>query len=87
MRVLFPFRVESPLKSADKRKIMTNKPTRAPAKKKQPAARQTSESIAELTRLYLKSGKKIQYIEPGVSGLPPTVAKKPISQDNKKKTS
>ena len=87
MRVLFPFRVESPPKSADKRKIMTNKPTRARAKKKQPPAKQTSESIAELTRLYLKSGKKIQYIEPGVSGQPTTVVKKPISQGNKQKTS
>jgi predicted transcriptional regulator len=47
---------------------MTSKPTRAPAKKKQPAAVQTSESIAEKTRIYLESGKKIQSIEPGISG-------------------
>lgn len=55
---------------------MTNKPTRAPAKKKQPAATQTSESIAEQTRIFLESGKKIQYIEPGISGQQSPAAKK-----------
>ena len=54
---------------------MTSKPTRAPAKKKQPAAVQTSESIAEKTRIYLESGKKIQSIEPGISGQTNTPAK------------
>lgn len=56
---------------------MTSKPTRAAAKKKQPAATQTSESIAEQTKIFLASGKKIQYIEPGVSGQPTTPVKKP----------
>ncbi len=65
---------------------MTSKPTRAPAKKKQPAAVQTSESIAEKTRIYLESGKKIQSIEPGVSGQTNTPAKKQISLGNKDKT-
>ncbi len=49
---------------------MVRKPTRAAAKKKQPAATETSESIAEQTRLFLKSGKKIQQIPTGVSGQP-----------------
>jgi hypothetical protein len=62
---------------------MTNKPTRAPAKKKPPSAVQTSESIAEQTRIYLESGKKIQSIEPGVSGQTNTPAKKQISLENK----
>lgn len=66
---------------------MTSKPTRAPAKKKQPAAVQTSESIAEQTRIFLESGKKIQYIEPGVSGQTNTTAKKQISLGNKQKES
>jgi len=66
---------------------MTSKPTRAPAKKKQPAATQTSESIAEKTRIYLESGKKIQSIEPGVSGQSTTPAKKQISLGNKQKES
>ena len=69
----------------EKRKNMTSKPTRAPAKKKQPAAVQTSESIAEKTRIYLESGKKIQSIEPGVSGQTNTPAKKQISLGNKDK--
>ena len=67
----------------EKPKNMTSKPTRAPAKKKQPAAVQTSESIAEKTRIYLESGKKIQSIEPGVSGQTNTPAKKQISLGNK----
>ncbi len=66
---------------------MTSKPTRAPAKKKQPAASQTSESIAEQTRIYLESGKKIQYIEPGISGQTTTTVKKHISLGNKQKAS
>ena len=69
----------------EKRKNMTSKPTRAPAKKKLPAAVQTSESIAEKTRIYLESGKKIQSIESGVSGQTNTPAKKQISLGNKDK--
>ena len=69
----------------EKSKNMTSKPTRAPAKKKQPAAVQTSESIAEKTRIYLESGKKIQSIEPGVSGQTSTPDKKQISLSNKDK--
>ena len=69
----------------EKRKNMTSKPTRAPARKKQPAAVQTSESIAEKTRIYLESGKKIQTIEAGISGQTNTPAKKQISLGNKDK--
>ncbi len=57
---------------------MARKPTRAPAKKKQPAAVETSESIAEQTEAFLKKGKKIQVIQSGVSGQPSLAAKKHI---------
>ncbi len=36
--------------------------------KKAPAASETSESIAEQTKLFLKSGNKIDVIESGISG-------------------
>ena len=62
---------------------MTSKPTRQPAKKKQKAVSQGSESIAEQTKIFLASGKKIQYIEPGISGQTNTTAKKPVSTDKK----
>ena len=65
---------------------MTSKPTRAPAKKKQPPVNLTSETIAEKTRDFLASGNKIQTIEPGVSGQTNTPAKKHISLGNKQKT-
>ena len=55
-----------------------NKPTRAPAKKKQPAATETSESIAERTRIFLESGNKIESIPSGISGQPTGPAKKPV---------
>ena len=57
---------------------MARKPTRAPAKKKQPAAVETSESIAEQTRAFLSAGKKIDVIQSGVSGQPSMAAKKHI---------
>ncbi|MFT4713215.1 MAG: hypothetical protein ACI8W1_001696 [Candidatus Azotimanducaceae bacterium] len=55
-----------------------NKPTRAPAKKKQPAATETSESIAERTRIFLASGNKIESIPSGISGQPTGPSKKPV---------
>ena len=55
---------------------MTRKPTRAPSRPKQSAATETSESIAEQTRRYLKSGKKIQVIKSGISGQPTLAVKK-----------
>lgn len=65
---------------------MARKPTRAAAKKKQPAAVQTSESIEEQTRAFLKSGKKIDYIKSGVSGQPSMAANKQIKLGNKQKS-
>ncbi len=44
------------------------------AKKKQPAAVETSESIDEQVQAFLKSGKKIEVIESGISAQP-TLAK------------
>ena len=62
---------------------MARKPTRAPAKKKQPAAVETSESIEEQTRAFLKAGKKIEIIQSGVSGQPSLAARKHITISNK----
>ncbi len=62
---------------------MARKPTRAAARKKQPAAVQTSQSIEEQTRLFLKSGNKIKVIQSGVSGQLSTVASKNIKLGNK----
>jgi len=62
---------------------MARKPTRAAAKKKQPAAVQTSQSIEEQTRLFLKSGNKINVIQSGVSGQPSMAASKNIKLGNK----
>ena len=50
---------------------MAGKPMRqSGAKKKSVAANETSESIAQQTRLFLKSGKKIEVVESGISGQP-----------------
>ena len=62
---------------------MARKPTRAAAKKKQPAAVETSESIEEQTRLFLQSGQKIQVIQSGVSGQQSMAANKHIKLGNK----
>lgn len=61
---------------------MARKPTRAPAKRKQPAAVETSESIAEQTKAFLKSGNKIDSIQSGVSGQPTMAVKKHIKLGN-----
>lgn len=63
---------------------MARKPTRAPAKKKQPAAVETSESIEAQTRAFLKSGNKIDVIQPGISGQPSLAAKKNIKLGSSK---
>ncbi len=47
---------------------MAQPTTRKSAPKKAAAASETSESIAEQTRAFLKSGKKIEVIASGVSG-------------------
>ena len=62
---------------------MARKPTRAPAKKKQPAAVETSESIEEQTRLFLQAGQKIDVIQSGISGQTSLVASKHIKLGNK----
>lgn len=63
---------------------MARKPTRAAAKKKQPAAVETSESIEVQTRLFLKQGNKIDVIKSGVSGQPTMAVSKQIKLGNKK---
>ena len=62
---------------------MARKPTRAAAKKKEPAAVETSDSIAEQTRKFLKSGNKIEVIASGVSGQPSVASRKHIKLGNK----
>ncbi|MEH6634235.1 MAG: hypothetical protein V7700_01895 [Halioglobus sp.] len=62
---------------------MPRKPTRAAAKKKQPAAVETSQSIEEQTKLFLKGGNKIDVIQSGISGQPSLVASKQIKLGNK----
>jgi hypothetical protein len=47
---------------------MAGRPRTAPAKKKQPAAKETSESIADQTAAFLSAGNKIDYIDSGISG-------------------
>jgi hypothetical protein len=57
---------------------MARKAMRAASKKKQPAAVETSESIEEQTRAFLKSGNEIDVIKSGISGQPSmAVAKAP----------
>ena len=62
---------------------MARKPSRAAAKKKQPAAVETSASIEEQTRLFLAAGNKIEVIDNGVSGQPSMAANKQIKLGNK----
>lgn len=50
---------------------MAGKPLRqSGAQRKSAAASETSESIEEQTRLFLKSGKKIEVLESGISRQP-----------------
>ncbi len=59
---------------------MAAKPIRQTSpKKKAAAASETSESIAEQTRLFLKSGNKIEVVESGLSGQPVLGASKPAA--------
>ncbi|HEY6130721.1 MAG TPA: hypothetical protein VIV27_01820 [Halioglobus sp.] len=62
---------------------MARKPTRAPAKRKMPAAVETSQSIEEQTREFLKSGHKIDVIQSGVSGQPSMAVNRNIKLGNK----
>jgi hypothetical protein len=61
---------------------MARKPTRAPAKRKQPAAVQTSASIEEQTLAFLKSGNKIDVIQSGISGQPSMTVNRHIKLGN-----
>jgi len=62
---------------------MVRKPTRAAAKKKQPAAVETSKSIEEQTAEFLKSGNEIDVISSGISGVPSMAVNKHIKLGNK----
>lgn len=62
---------------------MAGKPTRAAAKKKQPAAVETSETIEEQTRRFLEGGNKIEVVPNGVSGQASGAVSKHITLGNK----
>ena len=62
---------------------MPRKPTRAAAKKKPPAAVETSESIAQQTAAFLKAGKKIDQVDSGISGQPSLAVNKHINLGNR----
>lgn len=64
-------------------KNMARKPTRAPAKRKQPAAVETSQSIEEQTKQFLKQGNKIDVIQSGISGQPSMTVNRHIKLGNK----
>ena len=53
------------------------------SKKKQPAASETSQSIAEQTEAFLRAGGQIQQISNGVSGQQSLAGRKHISLGNK----
>ena len=56
------------------------------AKKKQPAASETSQSIADQTEAFLQSGGHIQEIKSGISGQESLASRKHISLGNKSKS-
>ena len=58
---------------------MARAQTRKSSPKKQAGASETSESIAEQTALFLKSGNKIDVVQSGISGQPTLGAKKQIN--------
>ena len=64
---------------------MARNPPEQRRRKKQPAAVETSASIEEQTRLFLKSGNKIDFIQSGVSGQPTMAVNKQIKLGNKQK--
>lgn len=61
---------------------MASKPKTAAAKKKAPAAVETSLSIEEQTAAFLNSGGKIQTIATGISGQKSLAPNKQISLGN-----
>ncbi len=58
---------------------MAAKPKSGAAKKRQPAVTETSQSIEEQTKAFLKAGGKVDYINSGVSGQKSLAGKKQIS--------
>jgi len=66
---------------------MAGKPKTAAAKKKQPAAVETSLSIEEQTLAFLKSGGEIEQINSGVSGQQSMAGPKHITLGNTPKSS
>jgi len=62
---------------------MAGKPKTCPTKKTQPAASETSLSIAEQTEAFVKSGGTINEIKSGVSGQQSVAGPKHISLGNK----
>ncbi len=64
---------------------MATKPLKAPGKKKQPAAVQTSSSIEGETRAFLEAGGEIEQVRSGVSGQESLAPRKP--KDSEPKTS
>jgi hypothetical protein len=64
---------------------MPRKTMRAAAKKKQPAAVETSASIEEQTREFLQSGNQINVIQSGISGQPSMAAVKENKEKEKQK--
>jgi hypothetical protein len=63
--------------------VMLTKPNTTASKKKKVAAKETSDSIAEQTRAFLKDGGKINYIDSGVSGQQNLIGQKHITLGNK----
>lgn len=57
---------------------MARKAMRAAAKKKAPAAVETSETIEEQTKAFLKQGNKIDVIQSGISGQPSLATPKAV---------
>jgi hypothetical protein len=62
---------------------MAARPKTAAARKKQATATETSQSIEEQTKAFLKAGGKIEQINPGVSGQQSMAGPKHISLGNK----
>jgi len=62
---------------------MPRKPTRAAAKRKAPAAVETSGSIAQQTADFLKAGNKIDVIDSGISGQASMAVNKNIKLGNR----
>jgi len=59
---------------------------RAPAKKKQPAATETSSSIDEQVKSFLEGGGAIEQIKSGVSGQESMLGQKQINLNSKPKS-